>query len=63
MFYYRVTVRAEGRGLLGNPTYHEFLRPSDLGEYVGGRFADGAAEVRVRKIRQADFVRFTRAGE
>lgn len=63
MFHYRVTVRRDGRSTLSNPTYHEFLRPSDLGEYVAGRFADGAAEVRVKKIRQADYVRFTRAGE
>lgn len=63
MFYYRVTAREGGKSLLSTPTYHEFLRPADLGEFVGGRFANGAGEVRVKAISQADYVRFTRRGQ
>lgn len=62
MFFYRITIRRPGASLLSRPTYHEFLRPRDVGEYVAGRFADGTGEIRVKAISQADYVRFTRPG-
>lgn len=60
MFYYRLTIRPKAERTLDRPEYREFTSPARAGDYVGTLMMRGANEVRVKRIRQADYIRFTR---
>jgi len=70
MFYYRITVTTRrGTGQKVTTTRltesREYLRPADLGEFVGQLVAKrpGPRRVTVEPISQAAYVRATRGGE